>query len=413
LIWNSEVPEEARGLIEGLPSFAKPAAAPRPIKRILKAAQALAQDGLVPDANKAAHDAMFAVIDNIVHSNGEALAATAQEVLTAEVRRIIAERGAEVSTDATLQRPADAATVDDALRHLRREISASVVNRFLTRNMESAIAAAVENGENPSDVDITAIRASVAALGLVELPEGAPRVQAAVEDAADALTRLWLTTKAGEIAALPDSRQPTYDEIRDMAREPELVALEIKTDEQVDTVDTDRNPLETARKHVLSDADGNYPLDVKLNRWERAAIQREAALDDTVGWYRNPSAAGKNSLRIPFKDGESWKSVQPDLIFVTRNQQGTLRPSIVDPHGAHLGDSLSKLKALAFYTDNHGDEFDRIVAVGIEKDGFLYGINLEDSSARRAVYESAADAESVKALYHKHGSKYAELPAAD
>lgn len=412
LAWNSEVPGEVRSLIENLPSFAKPAAAPRPIKRILKAAQALAQDGLVPEANKIAHDAMFAVLDNIVGCNEDTVTAKAQEILTADVRRIIAERGAERVTDDTLQRAADAATVDDALRYLRRGITTSVVNRYLSRNMESAIKAAIENGENPSDVDITAIRAKVAALGLIEVPEGNQSVQEAVEDAADALTRLWLTTKAKDIAALPDSRQPTYEDIRDMAREPELVALEIKTNEQVDTVDTDRNPLKTARKHILSDAEGDYPLDVKLNRWERRAIENESASERTVGWYRNPSAAGKNSLRIPYKDGKSWKSVQPDLIVVTRDD-GNLRPSIIDPHGVHLGDALPKLKALAAYTDEHGDEFDRVVAVGIEKDGFLYGINLKESKVRVAVYESSGDAASVKALFDNHGTKYTEIPESD
>lgn len=410
---NNEVPAEVLELIENLPSFAKPAAAPRPIKRILKAAQALAQDDLVPDANKTAHDAMFEVLDNIMIRSEDLVAAEANEILTADIRRIIAERGAEESTDSTLQRAADTATVDDALRHLRRHITASVVNRYLSRNMQSAINNAIEKGEDPSTIDITAVRAKVAALGLIETPEGEKSVQEAVEDAADALTRLWLTTKAKDIAALPDSRHPTYEGIREMARQPEPVGVEIQADEKVDTVDTDRNPLPTARKHLLSDTNGDYPLDLRLNRWERAVIRKETASEGAVGWYRNPSAAGKHSLRIAHKDGDSWKSVQPDLVFVIRDKEGALRPSIIDPHGAHFGDALPKLKALAAYTDDYGNRFDRVIAVGIEKDGVLYGIDMKDSKVRRAVYESPADAESVKALFNKHGTKYTDIPESD
>ncbi|MBF6177507.1 DEAD/DEAH box helicase [Nocardia otitidiscaviarum] len=399
---NREVPDKVFKLVEGLPSLAKPAAAPRPIKRILKAAQALAQDELVPEANKTAHEAMFAVLDSLIDAHREAIDAQAKNILTADVRRIIAERGSEESTAYTTQRAADAATVDDALRHLRRLITVSVVNSYLSRNMQAAINDAYELGEDPSLVDITAIRAEVAALGLVDV-----QVKERVEDAADSLTRLWLGTKAKDIAKLPDSRKPTYEAIQEMARQPELITIEIKTTEQVDTVDTSRKLLPTAKKHLLSDSNGDYPLDIKLNRWERATIAQE--IPNCIAWYRNPSAAGKNSLRIAHKTGETWKSIQPDLIFISADN----RPSIIDPHGSHLSDAAPKLKALAEYADEYGDHFARIIAVGVEKDNVLYGLDLKNPKTRRAVYESPADSESLRTLYERRGTKYAEITESD
>lgn len=398
LTWNEEVPEGVRGVLEGLPSFAKPTAVPRPVKRILKAAQALAQDELVADANNIAHETLFDILDGIVADNKKAVQDEAAQILTADIRRILAERGQGEATAEFTQRDADAATVDDALRHLRRLITASVVNGYLSRNMQAAINDSVEKGEDPSQVDITTVRAEVAALGLIDA-----QVQDAVEDAADSLTRHWLSTKVHAIKHLPDSRQATYDAIRDLARVPEQAGIEIKTDEQVDTVDTDRKPLETARSHVLADSNGDYPLDVKLNRWERTAIRKEVT--GSVAWYRNPSAAGKHSLRIAYQHGDSWKSVQPDLIFVSE----ALKPSVIDPHGAHLGDASPKLKALAQYADEYGEIFERIIAVGAEKDGVLYGIDLLDPKVRKAVYESPADTESVKSVFDKHGTKYASV----
>lgn len=402
---NHDVPDEVFQLIRDLPSFQKPAGAPRPIKRILKSAQALAQDELVADADHLAHEAMFAVLDSIIEANASDVDVQAKRIMTADIHRILVERGKDEATHMTDTRAADAATVDDALRHLRRTLTASVVNRYLGRNMQAAINKGIEAGDAAA-VDITAIRARVAALAFIDAD-----VQKPVEDAADALTRLWLTTKASDIAALRDSRRPTYDAIQDMAREPEREIVEIKTDERVDSVDTDMKSLPTEKKHLLSTADGDYPIELKMakNRWERATIKQEQGLGTLEGWYRNPSSAGKNSLRIAHKSGDSWKSVQPDFVFV-HLVEDELRPSIVDPHGAYLGDAAPKLKALTEYADEHGSRFDRIIAIGVEKDGVLQGLDLKNSKIRRAVYESPADSESIKRLYDEHGAKYTSIP---
>ncbi|WP_408897522.1 hypothetical protein ACJ5H2_00095 [Nocardioides sp. R1-1] len=61
--------------------------------------------------------------------------------------------------------------------------------------------------------------------------------------------------------------------------------------------------------------------------------------------------------------------------------------------------------------DEHGELFDRIIAVGVEKDGGdLYGLDLKNSKIRRAVYESPADTDSIKTLFTDHGKKYTTIP---
>lgn len=409
LVRNAEVPDGVFELIESLPSYAKPAAAPRPIKRILKAAQALAQDELVPDADKLSHQAMFDVLDAVTEENRDKVEHHAQAILTADIRRILVERGEEESVDAATQRDADAATVEDALRHLRRQLTVSVVNRYLSRNMQSEINAAYEQGDDPTMVDITGIRAQIAALAFIDSD-----VQSRVEDAADSLTRLWLTTKAKDIASLPDSRQPTYEAIQEMARQAEPVAIEIKTDERVDSVDTDHNLLPVERKHLLATTGGDYPLEQRMasNRWERATIAHEQSVGTLAGWYRNPSS-GASALRIAHQSGDRWTSVQPDFVFVHTDPEGQLRPSIIDPHGAHLGDSGPKLKALAEYADEHGGSFERMIAVGVERDGSLIGLDLKVPRIRRAIYESPGDTDSIKKLYADHGIRYTTAPASD
>lgn len=402
---NDDVPDEIVGIIEALPSFAKPAAVPKPIQRMLKSAQAFAQDDLVPEANKVAHLAMFEVLDGLVEANLAAVAAGGKEILTAQIRQVTALRGQEEATEATTSRAADVATVDDALRHLRRSISTSVVNGYLQRNVQTAILQAEEVGADLYSVDVPDIRAKVAALGFLEV-----NVQGPVEDVADALTRYWLTTSAAKIAKLPDRRKQVYQAIQDMAREAEPVVIQVKTEDFVDTVDTDGTKLPTRKLHVASTPEGDYPLDQKMatNTWEMAVIDHEADSGSLVGWYRNPSGAGVNSLRIAHKSPNgNWGSVQPDFVFVHRGDTGdALLPSIVDPHGAYLGDSSPKLKALAQYADEHGHMFDRIVAVGVRKGDALLGLDLTDSKVRKFVYESAADKDSIKKLYEDHGTIY-------
>ena len=403
---NTKIPADVLDLIQSLPSYARPSAVARPIKRLLKAAQAFGQDDLVAEPNKQAHETLFGVLDGIAADHAERLKKNAHEILTADIRRIRASFADGDVKEEKKQRKADVDTVDDALRHMRRILTTSVVTGYLSREVQAAIAKAEAEGGSLHDVDINAIRARVAAVGLLKTDHG---VQTAVEDAADTLTRQWLNVNAGKIAGLPDARRSVYEEVRGMARQPELAPIEVQFDEQVDTVDEDLNKLPTAARHVVSDADGNFPLDPRLNRWERAAIAYELNDDAMIGWYRNPSVAGKSSLRVPYKAGDGWKSVQPDLIFVTEAGDGAIRPSIIDPHGAHLGDALPKLKALAEYADRHGSKFDRIIAVGAEKDSHLIGIDLLDPSVRADVYGSQGDKASVEGLFDKHGKKYAPI----
>lgn len=396
---NPELDEAVFDIVANLPSFAKPAQMPKPVKRLLKLSQVLAQDDIVEGADKQAHADMYRVLDQIAEDNKDQLEAVAQEIRTADIRRILAERGdTQADVEETDRRRADDTAVDDALRNVRRLLTTSVVNGYLARDSQAAIKEALEENEDPSQVDVTGIRARVAALAFIDAD-----VQRKVEDAADALTRYWLTSKAAEIAAVSDFRRSHYDAVQDMGRQPEKAMIEIKTEERVDSVDTELNPLPTEQKHLLAKSDGAYPLDIKLNSWERAVIAAE--VPSCAAWYRNPSSAGKDSLRIAHQDGDAWKSVQPDLIFIDDD----LKSSIIDPHGAHLGDASRKLKALAEYADEHGDRFERIVAIGIERGGVLYGVNLLDPAIRRAVYESPADRTSIEQIFEHHGAQHCTI----
>jgi len=82
---------------------------------------------------------------------------------------------------------------------------------------------------------------------------------------------------------------------------------------------------------------------------------------------------------------------------VSRRDDGTLAASIVDPHGDHLADAKSKLRALADFADNHGDQFLRIQSIAKADDGTLRSLDLLDADVREAV--RTFEGGKVSALY--------------
>ncbi len=110
-----------------------------------------------------------------------------------------------------------------------------------------------------------------------------------------------------------------------------------------------------------------------------------------MAWYRNPPRATPNSLRIAYEnDAGAWASLQVDFVVVSRRDDGSLGPSIVDPHGDYLADAKAKLSALAQFAEDHGDEFVRIWSIGASSDGSLRYLDLGEVSARTRCAPSPA-----------------------
>jgi hypothetical protein len=81
---------------------------------------------------------------------------------------------------------------------------------------------------------------------------------------------------------------------------------------------------------------------------------------------------------------------------------GAVRPSIVDPHGHHLEDTLVKLQALARFARDYGTEFHRIEAIS-KPGATMRVLDLQDEAVRTAVLESS---DSPETLYRHFGSDY-------
>lgn len=388
---NNEVPDEVWDTLLALPSQSLPQRTAKPVKRLTALAHELAADGLVPNAGKKAHAELHKVLGAAQARYATEIAAARTSVLTVEGKSLTADLTSKEKTFDEFVANADQVVIEDAYRRAGRALSPDVARTFAER-----LADADDDADSIEDALLDA-HATVAALGLV------PEVKEYLDDEADKLAKKWLTEHRVAIKALTDERQDVYRQLREMSAEPQDLDIAKPTSWLVPTVerhgDTE-TPLPRYRKHMLADEDHTFPLD--RNKWEAEVLDREQVRPGFVGWYRNPSRSSQDSLAVVYEHGGRMRTVRPDFVFFTKNDDGTIGASIVDPHGHHLGDALPKLRGLATYAEQHSERYQRIDAVTKIGDT-LRVLDLTEPSVRSAV----ADATDGATLYlSNHAADY-------
>ncbi len=385
---NPSIPAEVWGKLLTLPSQSLPRKQARPIKRLTALAHELAVDGLLPGAGVKAHAAMHAVLDQARTDLAAQIQAQRESVEAIEGTTLKTNLETQTRTFNDFVEVADLAVIEDAYKRAARSISPD-----LARTYAEFLA-----GEEGGDDALIDAHTTIAALGLVA------DVKTRLEQAAEDLSRKWLTDHRDEIRSLSDERRDVYGEISQMSADPadrDLAQprsrLEATTVKEPNGTEVELPRLE---RHLLCDGEGRFPTE--LNRWERGVLEAEMGLEDRIAWYRNPSRATQDSLGIAYEvDGES-AIVRPDFIFFGRTGDDEIVADIVDPHGHHLADALPKLRGLAKYAEKHAEVFRRIEAVS-EIDGRYRRLDLMDAGVRSAI-EAAT---SAKSLYSgEAGSDY-------
>jgi len=352
MTWNQSVPAEVKTCFATLPSKASPKAPAKPTKRLLSLAAEIAVDDVRPTPTREAQDRLFGILDGQLAQHEADVNKTVEAILTADIKRITANRLSNESSESTRELAADERTVDDAFKTATHAFGVAIANGYAKR-------VALKEARGDEDFDIQAAKARVAALASV------PGVVEQVEAAADQTITNWFAALHATIKTLSEERRAAYDEIRQQAKEPQLVDVVVPASriEMTYEINGDqKTELLTRARHILADSQGNYPIG-RLGGWEVQVLDTETARDSTVAWYRNPSAATKDAVQVPWHDGERWRSMQPDFLFFVRKAGGEISPAIVDPHGHHLTDALGKLKALAAFAEEFGDRFIRIETI--------------------------------------------------
>jgi hypothetical protein len=347
-----------------IPSQTIPRRGAKPITRLMAFAHALSTDGVRINALAQAHQKMHAMLDGLQKIYAEEFESAVQEILTLRLSTISGEFGGDQVSITARSIAADERAIQGAFEESKRVFGRDITKSYLTKLM------ALDSTGRDYRVDISAL-ASL------------QNVRQRVDEEAVRLFDEWFSEGRIAIKALSDARREEYDEIRALAIQPQLTDLRSPKNRLEDFATSEEGRVElspTFDSHLMSDEFGRFPIG-SLNSWEREVIKFEMQRSNFVGWYRNPSHNGPDSLSIAYKiDSDSWSTMHPDFIIFSE-VEGAIRPSIVDPHGHFLADSLQKLKGLAIFAEQHGDSFMRIDA--LIYDGDWRVLDLKEPEVRK------------------------------
>ncbi|MZE56042.1 DEAD/DEAH box helicase family protein [Streptomyces sp. SID5770] len=362
-----------------LPSQTLPKKGAKPVKRLTALAQALSDDGLLPDAGAKAHSLLHSVLDGRAVQYADKVQKAVDDVMSVDGQTVKGRFGGSISYQ-TFSETADARVIRDAFRGAGRIFSAD-----LARTYAEHLA-----GPDSDDDELRDAHVRVAALALV------PDISEDLDHEAEKLAKQWFSTYRVAIKTLTDDRQQVYNDLLAMSTEPQRISLAMPKVRQEDTRVRDaagnESSLPARTDHLLLGEDGMFPVD--LNDWEHEVLDTEMKRPGAKAWYRNPARSNASSLAISYKDGAgTWKSLRPDFLFFSESN-GQIEASIVDPHGHHLADAMPKLRGLAHYAETYGDDFLRIEAVA-KVGGTLRVLDLKQARVRQAVLAG----KDAKALY--------------
>ncbi|MBA3328372.1 MAG: DEAD/DEAH box helicase family protein [Solirubrobacterales bacterium] len=375
---NAAIPAHVWEAFDRLPSQTLPRKAAKPVKRLSALAQALSRDALRPHARKDAYGELFGVLDGLAARYKDKIEEASYAILEVEGETLVATVGSDsAATPEKFTEIADDRSVEADFKSAGRVLSPDVARKYADH-----VAVATEDDDGLFDAHVR-----VAALAKID------GVQAELDRAADALARSWIDEYRVSIKGLADERRAVYDEVIAMSREPQRIEILRPRVRAEETEDGDGNLLPTRAGHLMAAENGEFPIGA-LNARERRVLEAEMARADFLAWYRNPGRASEDSLAIAYEDGKgNWRRMCPDFVFF-HGDEHSVRVSIVDPHGFHLGDALSKLRGLADYAEQYAAEFHRIESVAEIKGGTPRVLDLKEAAVRDAI-RAAGDAEAL------------------
>ena len=375
---NQEIPKAVWQAFDTLPSQTLPRKAARPVHRLSALAQALSRDGLRVDARKDAYQKLFAKLDGLLAQHQNKVAVASKGILHVEGETLVARVVSGVVRERqTFVEAADEQSVEADFKAASRALTADIARKYADH-----LASGEEDDDRLFDAHV-----KVAALAQVY------GVSEELDQEADKLAKRWFDKYRVPIKGLTDERRAAYDEIRGMSPQPQVIDIKRPRVRTEETANANGHKLESRTRHLMSDADGNFPID--LNQWEIEVLDNEIGRSGFQAWYRNPSRPSGDALTIAYQNAQDhWRRMCPDFLFFHGDSEN-IKVSIVDPHGHHLADALPKLRGLAAFAAMHGESFHRIESVARMKDGTLRVLDLANPSVREAV----AEAEDAEALY--------------
>ncbi len=219
-----------------------------------------------------------------------------------------------------------------------------------------------------------------------------PGVLDRVEQTSQSIAQKWLDEYRLRLNRLPDSRRQAYNEIRQLAKDPELTSVVYP-----DAIDVRRGNVMLAN-HIYVDDKEQFPA--VLNAWETKVIMKELEDKRVIGWLRNFDRK-EWSITIPYEDSAGRiRGFYPDFLIIRSGEDG-LVVDMIEPHQTDLADAPAKARALAKYAEKHSNRFDRIEFVTV-KDGKIRRLDMTEEAIREKV-KSATTKEHLEQVFRLSG----------
>ena len=219
-----------------------------------------------------------------------------------------------------------------------------------------------------------------------------PSVVESIENLARNRVDLWRARYADEIDKLSEKRFNVYKEIAGTAEEPSTLTIRYP-----DRVAWKRpQGARGWEKHIYVDPEEGFVDDFNLPETETL----NSEIPNCLGWLRNPDRKSW-SLAIPYQRTPGrYKPFYPDFLFF-RQEDERIVIDIIDPHGSHLDDAVTKAKGLALYAEKHGHRFGRIEILDWI-DGRPRRLNLKDHRIRDQI-NAVTNSDGLVSLYKAQG----------
>lgn len=329
--------------LEQLPSYVIPRRRKvSQVRRVMKFARLLTNDGINNGAIGAARDALLAVIN----------AEYSQKHQTPQFKRIVERRGRvtveivnwEVGTDelteaASVSLDISSENIDDLFEAAGRKLNEGLHKAWWRER------ARAEPGRRE------AIKLELFALCI----DGDLLLK--LEATAQQLTQTWLTEHRDEISDLSEGSRAAYAEIRNLAGTPELTPIVYPSKIAGRPAD------DFWQKHLFVDEDGLFPA--ALNRAEADVVNQLVEDEHVIGWLRNTDRKSW-SLCVPYTSDGEVRAMYPDFLAVRRDRE-RLVVDLIEPHTISLADAPAKAAGLAQFAAKHADRFGKIKLILIDQ----------------------------------------------
>lgn len=371
---NPRIDNDVWESLESLKTYSVPRWKDNPVSRLMKLAHLLSQEELLDNAGKTAYRRLFSALDKFRNDHSKKFDEVRTRIQTIQATSLTVA-GEAVRSSVGFDMESNEGHIDEHFKISSRTLSSQLAieyQRYLAK----------KEVEQDYETSLRNAKIDVAALGQVD------EVGSCLSDEADGIISNWLNNNDFQVAmkSKSSSAQGAFWQIKNTGSDPVWAYIvsphSFSQKSSILLVEGDEEMLPKFKKHLYCDENGYFPDN--LNDLEKTVINHELSRRDVVGWYRNQPKGPLSFLGIVYYDGDKKRTLRPDFIVFSRDSSNTVRPSIVDPHGSHLGDAMPKLIGLADYADQHAGTFLRIQSI-TQIGNRVMCIDMTDSHTRDVV----------------------------